>query len=62
MALPKRKHSRQRGRKRRTHYKMVKPTVARCSQCSEPKLPHRVCGACGYYNGKEIFEVEEEQV
>ncbi|MBT6002627.1 MAG: 50S ribosomal protein L32, partial [Candidatus Marinimicrobia bacterium] len=25
-----------------------------CSNCSEPKLPHRVCPHCGYYKGKQV--------
>jgi large subunit ribosomal protein L32 len=59
MALPKRKHSRQRGRKRRTHYKLKKPTTSRCPQCQELKVPHRVCAHCGYYKGIEVVEMEE---
>ena len=59
MALPKRRHSRARGRKRRTHYKMKKPTLARCPQCQELKVPHRVCAHCGYYKGVEVVEIEE---
>ena len=39
MPLPKRRHSRTRGRKRRTHYKMVAPTRSVCPQCREVKLP-----------------------
>ncbi|MBR5488075.1 MAG: 50S ribosomal protein L32, partial [Firmicutes bacterium] len=23
-------------------------------QCHEPKLPHRVCPNCNYYDGKEV--------
>ena len=59
MALPKRKHSRQRGRKRRTHYKLRKPSYSRCPQCQEIKSPHRVCAHCGYYKGTEVVEVKE---
>jgi large subunit ribosomal protein L32 len=59
MALPKRRHSRQRGRKRRTHYKLNKPSLARCPQCQEVKVPHRVCAHCGYYKGVEVVEMEE---
>ena len=59
MALPKRKHSKQRGRKRRTHYKLHQPTISRCPQCQEVKVPHRVCAACGYYKGVEVVEMEE---
>jgi large subunit ribosomal protein L32 len=59
MALPKRKHSRQRGRKRRTHYKLQKPSLSRCPQCQEIKVPHRVCPHCGYYKGTEVVEIKE---
>jgi large subunit ribosomal protein L32 len=58
MPLPKRRHSKTRGRKRRTHYKLAAPTHALCPQCREPKLPHRICPHCGYYKGREIIQVE----
>ncbi|MBQ6686666.1 MAG: 50S ribosomal protein L32, partial [Firmicutes bacterium] len=25
-----------------------------CPQCHEPKLPHRVCPNCNYYDGKAV--------
>jgi large subunit ribosomal protein L32 len=25
-----------------------------CPHCHAPKLPHRVCPSCGYYNGREV--------
>lgn len=59
MALPKRKISKARRDKRRTHKKLVPPSLSLCPQCHEPKLPHRVCPHCGTYKGKEIVEVEE---
>lgn len=61
MPVPKRRHSKQRGRKRRTHWKLQKPTVTDCPHCHEPKLPHRVCPHCGYYKGKEIILVGKEE-
>lgn len=61
MPLPKRRHSRQRGRKRRTHWKLTTPTVVECSHCHEPKLAHRVCLHCGYYAGNEVVFVEKEK-
>jgi large subunit ribosomal protein L32 len=60
MPLPKRRHSKTRGRKRRTHYKLSTPTKAVCPQCREAKLPHRICPHCGYYKGREIVAVEGE--
>ena len=62
MALPKRRHSRARGRKRRTHDKVAKPHTSACPSCGEPKLPHRMCPHCGTYNGREIVaEVKEKE-
>lgn len=58
MPLPKRRHSKTRGRKRRTHYKLAPPIAALCPQCREVKQPHRVCLHCGYYKGREIIAVE----
>ncbi|MBE9581881.1 MAG: 50S ribosomal protein L32 [Proteobacteria bacterium] len=59
MALPKRKISKSRGRKRRTHQKAKVPNPSACPQCSEPKLPHHVCSSCGYYKGRSVLETEE---
>ena len=60
MPLPKRRHSKTRGRKRRTHYKMVVPTRSICPQCREVKLPHQICLKCGYYKGREVIAIEGE--
>ena len=51
MAHPKSKISKQRKRKRRTHYKMTAPNVGNCPNCGAPKLSHRVCDECGHYRG-----------
>ena len=58
MALPKRKHSKTRGKKRRTHYKLSTPGLVPCPQCKEKKLPHRLCPHCGYYKGMEVTKGE----
>ncbi|RLA95139.1 MAG: 50S ribosomal protein L32 [Deltaproteobacteria bacterium] len=59
MAVPKKRTSKSRRDKRRTHYKLTFPQVVLCPQCHEPKLPHHVCPHCGTYRGKEILKVEE---
>ncbi len=59
MAVPKRKTSKTRRDKRRaSSYRLNKVTLTVCPQCNEPKLPHRVCRACGYYKNREVIEVE----
>lgn len=56
MAVPKRKTSKARRDKRRTHWKLSVPNLITCPQCHELKLPHHICSYCGYYKGKEIVK------
>ncbi len=59
MAVPKKKVSKQRKRKRRTHYKAQMPHLVPCQTCGAMKQPHRVCPECGTYRGEQVVEVEE---
>ena len=59
MPNPKRRHSKTRTAKRRTHDALKPVAVGVCPQCHELKLPHRVCLNCGTYKGKAIIAVEE---
>ena len=54
MPVPKRQHSKTRGAKRRTHWKLRAQSLSRCPQCGQPKLPHRVCQSCGTYAGRAV--------
>ena len=58
MAHPKRKISKQRRDKRRTHYKAEAPTVAVCSTTGETHLYHRAYWYEGkmYYKGNVVIE------
>ncbi|ROL59031.1 50S ribosomal protein L32 [Bacteroidetes/Chlorobi group bacterium MS-B_bin-24] len=55
MPNPKRRMSSSRRDKRRAHYKPEVPTYVQCPQCGAPRLPHRACPECGYYNGRKII-------
>ena len=59
MAVPKRRTSKSRQRLRRTHHRVKGIPPQACPRCAEPKLPHRVCGTCGFYRGKKLIEVED---
>ena len=61
MALPKRRHSNARGRKRRTHWKIAALNLIPCPQCKEPKVAHCVCKVCGYYDGRQAVEVKVKE-
>lgn len=60
MPNPKRQHSRQRGAKRRTHWKARVASLSPCSNCSKPIVPHRVCPFCGHYKGEQIVIIEKK--
>jgi large subunit ribosomal protein L32 len=60
-ACPKHRPSKMSSRKRRTHIKLDAPALAKCTQCFEVKLAHRVCPSCGYYNKKvKVLEVAKQ--
>ncbi|MFC1858774.1 50S ribosomal protein L32 [Thermodesulfobacteriota bacterium] len=59
MPVPKRKTSKARRDKRRTHQKTGAPAVTTCPQCGESVLPHHVCQNCGVYKGRTIIETED---
>ena len=59
MPVPKRRSSRsrllmKRAQKEAQRYQPTQPGI--CSHCGSAKLPHRICGSCGYYDGKLIIE------
>ncbi|MBQ2347746.1 MAG: 50S ribosomal protein L32 [Clostridia bacterium] len=60
MAVPKRKVSSARQNKRRSNvWKLEAPALSICSNCGELKAPHRVCGNCGFYRGREVIKMGE---
>ena len=68
MPNPKRRHSKTRTAKRRTH-DALKPigtseltpiALGPCPQCRELKPPHIVCPTCGHYRGRQARAVKEE--
>ena len=58
MAVPKKKTSQARKNKRRANWHLSKPDPNKCPHCGAPRLPHRVCRACGYYGEREVLVVE----
>ncbi|MBK7426838.1 MAG: 50S ribosomal protein L32 [Saprospiraceae bacterium] len=64
MAHPKTRISKQRKRKRRTHYKAVAPNVATCATTGTPHMFHRAYQVDGdlYYKGRVLVKGEIEEV
>lgn len=59
MAVPKKRTSKQRKRKRRTHYRAEAPARQTCTNCGDPKRPHRVCPTCGHYGDREVVQIDD---
>jgi large subunit ribosomal protein L32 len=60
MATPKKRASRARRNKRRSHNALTLPIVGVCPKTGLPKLSHRVCEESGFYGkDKQVFEVDE---
>ncbi|MDA0336128.1 MAG: 50S ribosomal protein L32 [bacterium] len=55
-AVPKRRISRTRRDKGRTHWKITPCAVSTCGNCGQPARPHRVCKSCGHYRGRAYLE------
>jgi len=60
MAVPKRKTSKTRRDKRRSHHRAVIKGISVCPHCGEPKRPHYICPSCGYYKGKQVVSISGE--
>jgi large subunit ribosomal protein L32 len=58
MPNPKRKHSKSRKWSRRAHHALKSPDLSICPRCHKDKMPHRICGNCGYYKGSPVVALE----
>lgn len=60
MPVPKKRSSKTRGKKRRTHWKIDGHNLIECPHCHSLMRSHRVCPHCGYYKGKLVLKGLEE--
>ena len=37
---------------------VAKYASVKCENCNAPRYPHRVCAACGFYNGKQVLTIK----
>ncbi len=61
MAVPKSKTSKAKKHSRMANWKISSPAIVECPHCHEPKLAHRVCKKCGYYDGKQVLALESKK-
>ncbi|MCY3914769.1 MAG: 50S ribosomal protein L32 [Chloroflexi bacterium] len=58
--LPKRKVSKSRRDRRRSHHALTLKHLLECENCGEYHIAHRVCPKCGSYRGEQVVEVESD--
>ncbi|HUV93509.1 MAG TPA: 50S ribosomal protein L32 [Anaerolineae bacterium] len=58
MAVPKRKQSKGRTHRRRSHHALRSVALVECSSCHQMRLPHTACPSCGRYRGRVALHVE----
>jgi len=56
MAVPKRKTSKSRRNKRRSHHRLTAVNVIKDKKSGEYRLPHHIDLKTGTYNGKKILD------
>ncbi|MGF1658656.1 MAG: 50S ribosomal protein L32 [Rubrimonas sp.] len=54
MAVPQNRKTSSKRDMRRSHDALVAANPNECPNCGELKRPHHVCGACGWYDGREV--------
>lgn len=60
MAVPKYKKSKAKQRSRRADWERLrKPDLGSCDNCGSAVQPHQVCMECGYYDGRQVLDIEE---
>ncbi|MEX2602531.1 MAG: 50S ribosomal protein L32 [Balneolaceae bacterium] len=55
MAHPKRKTSKSRRDKRRSHHKVNEVALVECPNCNALHRYHHACMECGYYRGRQVL-------
>ena len=62
MAVPKRKTSKaKRDSRRASNFKLEQPNLTECPQCHELKASHTECKKCGYYDGKQVIDMDANE-
>lgn len=56
MSVPKKRLSKTRTRKRRSHHGVDAVQTQTCEKCQNPVQPHMACPSCGHYKGRDVLQ------
>ncbi|MEX0649670.1 MAG: 50S ribosomal protein L32 [Candidatus Andersenbacteria bacterium] len=57
MAVPKRKTSKSKKGRRRSHHFVTASVFRNCPKCNSPIPSHTACPTCGTYKGRDVINV-----
>lgn len=60
--VPKKKTSKGRQGKRRSHLRTKAVALTECPHCHTKRPSHQVCPNCGYYKGREAVEIAKPEL
>jgi len=58
MGLPSKRRTKTSKKERAAHFALKKTVLNSCPKCGKPVMPHRACGKCGTYNGREVIAMK----
>jgi large subunit ribosomal protein L32 len=55
------RHTRAHTKKRRSHHALKAANLSKCTHCGAMHRPHHMCLECGYYNGRQVMNLEADK-
>ena len=55
------RHTRSHTANRRSHHGLKSPEMAVCKNCGGHHRPHHMCLDCGFYNGKQVLDLDAKK-
>ena len=52
------RHNRSQTKQRRSHHALKASALSLCAHCGAQHRPHHMCLECGYYNGRQVMDLE----
>lgn len=53
------RHNRSQTKQRRSHHALKAAPLSVCAHCGAKHRPHHMCLECGYYNGRQVIDLEK---
>jgi len=57
MGLPGHRRTSSDKRRRAAHFALKETSINSCPKCGKAILPHRACGFCGTYRGRQVLKI-----